>query len=107
MEEGELQEVLVKAKQYAKRPAGNKVTSSLSAAPQASVWQEFQPLEQQALPRFPIKSLPEPLRDWAKAEAISTQTPVDLAGLLSIATCSACVARRVVVEMHDRPESQD
>ena len=50
------------------------------------------------LPDFSTEALPNALRNWVEAESHATQTPADLAGLLSIATCSAMIARRVVVE---------
>ena len=50
------------------------------------------------LPAFPTHVLPPRLRDWVEAESHATQTPADLAGLLGLAVCSACIARRVLVE---------
>lgn len=50
------------------------------------------------LPDFPTYALPDALRQWVEAESHATQTPADLAGMLALSVCSACIARRVVVE---------
>lgn len=50
------------------------------------------------LPIFPLDVLPATLRDWVRDTAIATQTPLDLAALLVLAVCSACLARRIQVE---------
>jgi hypothetical protein len=60
-------------------------------------WEDPVPIERPDLPVFPVAVLPEPLRSWTSATAEATQTPVDLAGLLSLAVCSGAVARRVEV----------
>ena len=52
----------------------------------------------QDLPDFPTGALPDVLRHWVEAESRATQTPADLAALLALSVCSACIARRVVVE---------
>ncbi|MFN6129057.1 MAG: YfjI family protein [Planctomycetota bacterium] len=49
------------------------------------------------LPAFPVHVLPEPLRSWVAATSEATQTPPDLAGMLSLAFCSGACARRVEV----------
>jgi hypothetical protein len=64
----------------------------------ASVWSEIEPFDELCLPEFPTHVLPDRLRQWVEAESHATQTPADLAGLLSLAVCSASIARRVVVE---------
>jgi hypothetical protein len=61
-------------------------------------WPEIVSFDARDLPDFPTHALPGVLRDWVKAESHATQTPADLAGLLALAVCSACLARRVVVE---------
>jgi hypothetical protein len=61
-------------------------------------WDDPVPIERPDLPAFPVHALPEPLRAWVIATAEATQTPADLAGLLSLAVCSGAAARRVVVE---------
>jgi hypothetical protein len=66
--------------------------------PDAQPWPDIVPLDVADLPDFPTYALPDVLRDWVTAESHATQTPADLAALLSLAVCSACVARRVEVE---------
>lgn len=61
-------------------------------------WPEIVSLEEPSLPRFPTHVLPKVLRTWVEAESHATQTPADLAGLLTLAVCSATIARRVEVE---------
>ena len=61
-------------------------------------WQEIKPFDAVELPSFPTHALPGVLRAWVEAESLATQTPADLAGLLALATCSATIARHVIVE---------
>lgn len=64
----------------------------------AAPWPEIEPFDASDPPDFPTEALPDALRRWVEAESHATQTPADLAALLALAVCSACVARRVVVE---------
>ena len=64
----------------------------------AQPWPEIISFDVLDLPDFPTHALPDVLRQWVEAESHATQTPADLAGLLALAVCSACIARRVVVE---------
>ncbi len=48
---------------------------------------------------FPTATLPEALRAWVEAEAVATQTPRDLPAVVALATISACVAKKVEVEV--------
>jgi hypothetical protein len=66
--------------------------------PEAAGWPELQPFEDAELPAFPTHVLPRALREWVEAESRATQTPPDLAALLALAVCGACIARRVYVE---------
>jgi hypothetical protein len=66
--------------------------------PTGQSWPAIEPFDELNLPDFPTHALPEPLRAWVEAESHATQTPPDLAGMLALAVCSACIARRVVVE---------
>jgi hypothetical protein len=66
--------------------------------PEAEGWPELQPFDDIGLPAFPTHVLPPALRDWVAAESLATQTPPDLAALLALAVCGACIARRVYVE---------
>jgi hypothetical protein len=68
------------------------------APPTAQPWPEIVSFNVLDLPNFPTHVLPPVLRDWVEAESHATQTPADLASLLALAVCSACIARRVTVE---------
>ncbi len=57
-------------------------------------WEPPLSIDRASVPMFPVDALPEPLRSWCIATAEATQTPVDLAALLSLAICSGAVARR-------------
>ncbi|MBP2641028.1 MAG: hypothetical protein H6Q66_1979 [Firmicutes bacterium] len=59
------------------------------------------PFQSQTLPDFPIESLPETLRIFANALALSYQTPVDLPALLIIATAAAVNAKNWIVRFSD------
>jgi len=64
----------------------------------AERWPEIVSFNVLDLPDFPTHALPHVLREWVEAESHATQTPADLAALLALSVCSACIARRVVVE---------
>jgi hypothetical protein len=66
--------------------------------PEAEPWPEIISFDVLDLPTFPTHVLPDVLREWVEAESHATQTPADLAALLALATCSAGIARRVVVD---------
>lgn len=50
-------------------------------------------------PPFPLDSLPDVLADFVRELARATQTPPDLGGMLTLAACSAAVAKRAVIEV--------
>ena len=66
--------------------------------PTAVLWPKIATFEELNLPIFPTDCLPPVLRNWVEEESHATQTPADLAGLLSLAVCSAAIARKVEVE---------
>ncbi|TWT66718.1 hypothetical protein Pla123a_46040 [Posidoniimonas polymericola] len=63
-------------------------------------WGEIDDFEKTNLPPFPVDALPEVLRDFVTELAIETQTPPDMAAMLSLAVCAAAIARKV--EIHPR-----
>lgn len=67
-------------------------------APPAIEWQEPESLGHTDLPAFPVDALPTPLANWVAEESEATQTPADMAGLLSLAVCAATLAKRVEVQ---------
>jgi replicative DNA helicase len=60
-------------------------------------WSPPIPLRHFDPPPFPVHVLPDWLRDFVEAEAVATQTPPDLAGMLGIGAVAAGVARHVEV----------
>jgi Protein of unknown function (DUF3987) len=53
------------------------------------------------LPPFPAEALPDWLRAFVAALATATQTPVDLAGMLSLSVIAASCAKKVIVRIKD------
>jgi hypothetical protein len=69
-------------------------------------WDPPVPLSQFDLLRFPTDALPGWLCAYVEALATATQTPVDLAGMLSLSILSAACAKKVIVrvgEGYDEP----
>jgi hypothetical protein len=68
--------------------------STAPAAPEE--WEPAVPLGggNVAPPPFPVDVLPDWQAAWVEATACATQTPPDLAGMLSLAICGAAVARK-------------
>jgi len=61
-------------------------------------WPPLQPLSYAAPPpAFPVDALPDWLADFVKAESETTQTPLDLAGMLAIATISTAIQGKMSV----------
>jgi DNA primase (bacterial type) len=56
-------------------------------------WELPIPFNSYELPPFPVEVLPDWLRNFAATVAIATQTPTDMAGLLSLTMVGACVSR--------------
>ena len=56
-------------------------------------WPEPYLFDSFQLPPFPVDSLSPWMRDWAAAEALATQTPVDLPASLALAVASLAIAR--------------
>lgn len=75
-----------------------RLISMASKAPPAIVWQRPEPIGQPDLPAFPVDALPPVLANWVAEESEATQTPADMAALLSLAVCAATLAKRVTVE---------
>ncbi|HEX7376597.1 MAG TPA: DUF3987 domain-containing protein, partial [Pirellulales bacterium] len=79
------------------RPAA-AIAGVEGAGTAAQPWGEIVSFDECELPEFPTDVLPAVLRDWIAAESHATQTPADLAGLLALAVCAACIARKAEVE---------
>lgn len=61
-------------------------------------WADPVPVDLPALPSIPINGLPDVLREWIEETAEATQTPIELAAILSLAVCSGVVARRIEIQ---------
>lgn len=66
-----------------------------------TVWDPPVPLGTIARTDFPTASLPCWMRAWVEAEAVATQTPPDLAGMLVIAVCASASAKKVCVRISE------
>jgi hypothetical protein len=64
----------------------------------AELWGSPAPFHEFDLPRFPIETLPGWVRNFVEAEAHTTQTPVDLAAMLSLSVGALACAKVVEVE---------
>jgi hypothetical protein len=64
------------------------------------VWEPPMEFQRFDTPPFPTSVLPDWLRDFVEAEAVATQTPPDLAGMLVLATLAACGAKKVQVRIN-------
>ncbi|HZO25554.1 MAG TPA: YfjI family protein [Chloroflexota bacterium] len=60
-------------------------------------WPDPVPFDGPVLPSFPCEILPDWLGSFVRAEARATQTPPDLAGLLSLAVLASTLAGRVLL----------
>lgn len=60
-------------------------------------WDEIIPLDDVNLPAFPIDALPDALKDYVVDVAESTQTPIDMAGVASLAIMSIAMQPRYKV----------
>ncbi len=62
-------------------------------------WEMPIPFGGEVLPVFPVKALPPACRNFVASLAASTQTPEDLAGMLSLSALATATAGRVEVEL--------
>jgi putative DNA primase/helicase len=65
------------------------------SAEKISDWPPVIPFREFNLPPFPLDALPEWVRDFVRAEAVTTQTPPDMAALLALSTLAVISARLV------------
>ena len=64
-------------------------------------WDPPVPLSQFELPTFPTETLPAWLGAFVEALATATQTPVDLAGMMSLSILSTACAKKVIVRVRE------
>ncbi|MER3439746.1 MAG: hypothetical protein C4296_00005, partial [Gemmataceae bacterium] len=64
-------------------------------------WPDLVPLCPHDVPSFPTHTMPGWLRAFVEAEAQATQTPADLAGMLTLAVLAVCCQKKCVVRVRD------
>jgi replicative DNA helicase len=64
-------------------------------------WERPLPLGADPVPPFPVEQLPPTLAEFVSAVAASTQTPADLAGLLSLLALATAAAGKYRVHLRD------
>jgi|GEM_PF-4757352 len=79
----------------------NKLSNAPIDNEDAEEYPEIAPFEDFAAPEFPVNIFPDWLRDYVKALAIFSQTPVDLAAMMALVSISVAVQRRFKLEVYD------
>ncbi len=80
------------------KPVAND--GEISQSPDDAAWEAPTPIAAGRRPPFPVDALPGWLASWVRAQAETTQTMPDLAGMLALTAVSACVARRFTIRTH-------
>lgn len=68
---------------------------------QAVPWAHLQQLDEYQIPSFPINALSEPLRSYVMAVAVASQTPEDMAALISLSVVAAANAKNYIIRFAD------
>lgn len=66
---------------------------------EAGTWQELIPFESYDLPAFPVEALPGPVEAFVEALAESTQTPLEMGGLLALGVMASAIQKRFTVRV--------
>ncbi len=66
------------------------------------IWQDPIPFETYNLPSFPVETLPAPVEAFVEALAESTQTPLEMGGLLALGVMAAVLQRHFTLRV--RPD---
>jgi replicative DNA helicase len=74
----------------------NEVTGATAGT---DAWEAPIPFHEFDLPCFLIEAFPTWLREFAEAEAIATQTPVELAAMLCMSVLAAACSKKVIVQV--------
>jgi len=94
-------EVIAIAKSVARYPHSANSANSASQSNGSVSWDPPTPFYEFELPSFPTGALPASLRRFVEAEAVATQTPPDLAAMLTMSVCAASCAKNTVVQVND------
>lgn len=84
---------------YDRLTQGKPVFSDDEDQTQLTAWPEVIPFETHDLPAFPTDTLPGPVEAFVEALAESTQTPVEMGGLLALGVMAASVQKRYTVRV--------
>lgn len=98
LEHGDITDMVV---QLGAKAAVNRLWERLrSAKPYAPTWPELRPFDSAPeLPEFPVNCLPGVVRDFVGQLSESTQTPPEMAGILSLAVLSTAFQGRYKVQL--------
>ncbi|WP_438006434.1 YfjI family protein [Sorangium sp. So ce321] len=81
--------------------ANSANSASHPPSPESQPWPDLIPLRcHPALPPFPVDALPGWLREWASAEAVATQTPIDMPAAMALACLSVAVGKKFKVSVN-------
>ncbi len=100
LDDEELQAIWRSANKYYKRIAAQPdyISPEVYNAKGPIRWEDPIPFSRYTMARFPIEALPDDIADYVTAVAESTQTPVDMAGVVSISMLSVCLQGKYRVQ---------
>ena len=100
LEEEELGSIWRSANKYYRKIADQPgyVPPALYNAENTESWDAPIPLSKCRTAAFPIDALPKDIADYAEAVAESTQTPVDMAGVIALSMLSVCLQGKYRVQ---------
>ena len=62
-----------------------------------SEWQEPIFFDEFEIPKFPVEAFPPVISDYLKALSVSTQTPLEMSGVLVLGVLSTCLQKKFIV----------
>ena len=100
LDDEELQAIWRSANKYYKRIAAQPdyISPEVYNAKGPIRWEDPIPFSRYTMARFPVEALPDDIADYVTAVAESTQTPVDMAGVVSISMLSVCLQGKYRVQ---------
>ena len=101
LDDRELQTIWRSAERYYRKIASQPDYISpeeYNSSVNTSQWVVPIPFSEHRKDRFPIEALPKAIANYAAAVSESTQTPLDMAGALSIAVLSTCLQGKFIVQ---------
>ena len=100
LDDSELDKIWSQAKKYYKKISSKPgyVKPDVYNGRIDARWVEPIPFMTLTKERFPVEALPKPIADYVAAVSESTQTPLDMAGALSIAVMSTCLQGKFLVQ---------